>query len=46
LTKDDYIANIRKAGFRNVSVVEERPHMEGEHIGGRKIISIVVKAVK
>jgi arsenite methyltransferase len=48
LTKDDYIASIRKAGFRNVSVLEERPYMEGgeEETGGRKIVSMVVKAVK
>jgi arsenite methyltransferase len=46
LTKDNYIASIRKAGFRNVSVLEERLYMEGEQTGGRKIVSIVVKAVK
>jgi arsenite methyltransferase len=48
LTKDDYIASIRKAGFRNVSVLEERLYMEGgeEETSGRKIVSMVVKAVK
>jgi arsenite methyltransferase len=48
LTKDDYIASIRKAGFRNVSVLEERLYMEGEEevTGGRKIVSMVVKALK
>lgn len=29
LTKDDYIASIRKAGFRNASVLEERLYLEG-----------------
>ena len=52
LTKDDYIASIRKAGFQKVSVLEERPYIdEGssekeEVTGGRKIVSMVVKAVK
>lgn len=48
LTKDDYIASIRKAGFRNVSVLEERLYMEREEeeTGGRKIVSMVVKALK
>jgi arsenite methyltransferase len=48
LTKEDYIASIRKAGFQNISVLEERPYLEGieEETGGRKIFSIVVKAVK
>jgi hypothetical protein len=48
LTKDDYIASIRKAGFQNISVLEERPYMEEDapETGGRKIISMVVKAVK
>jgi arsenite methyltransferase len=48
LTKDDYVASIRKAGFRNVSVLEERPYMEEDEAekGGRKIVSMVVKAVK
>jgi arsenite methyltransferase len=48
LTKEDYIASIRKAGFQNISVLEERLYMEGieEETGGRKIVSTVVKAVK
>jgi arsenite methyltransferase len=48
LTKEDYIASIRKAGFQNISVLEERLYMEGieEETGGRKIFSMVVKAVK
>jgi SAM-dependent methyltransferase len=48
LTKDDYIESIRKAGFQNVSVLEERTYLEEDaaEAGGRKIVSIVVKAVK
>jgi ubiquinone/menaquinone biosynthesis C-methylase UbiE len=48
LTKDDYIASIRKAGFQNVSVLEERTYLEEDapESGGRKIVSVVVKAVK
>jgi arsenite methyltransferase len=48
LTKDDYIASIRKAGFQNVTVLEERLYMEGGEVetGGRKIVSMIVKAVK
>jgi arsenite methyltransferase len=48
LTKEDYIASIRKAGFRNVSVLEEHTYLEEDvaETGGRKIISVVVKAVK
>ncbi len=49
LIKDDYIASIRKAGFQIINVLEERPYMEEDdapETGGRKIISMVVKAVK
>jgi SAM-dependent methyltransferase len=44
LTKDDYIASIKKAGFENVAVLQERPYVDESD--GRKIASIVVKAVK
>lgn len=48
LTKDDYIESIRKAGFQNISVLEERTYLEEDtaETGGRKIVSMVVKAVK
>ena len=45
LTKDDYVASIKKAGFASVTVLEERPYYVDES-DGRKIASIVVKAVK
>jgi SAM-dependent methyltransferase len=44
LTKDDYLASINKAGFRNVTVREERQY--GEPVNGRKITSVIVRAVK
>jgi len=44
LTKDDYVASIKKAGFADVTVLEERPYIDESD--GRKIASIVVKAVK
>jgi arsenite methyltransferase len=46
LAKSDYLASIRKAGFKDTSVLEEREYMDGEPINGRKITSIVVRAVK
>lgn len=46
LAKIDYLASIRKAGFKDASVLEERKFMNGEPVNGRKITSLVVKAVK
>ncbi len=46
LAKDDYLASIKKAGFRDATILEERPFMSGESIGGRKITSLVLRAVK
>jgi ubiquinone/menaquinone biosynthesis C-methylase UbiE len=46
LTKIDYLASIRKAGFKDASVLEERQFMDGEPVNGRKITSLVVRAVK
>lgn len=45
LTRENYIASIRKAGFADVSVLEERAYME-DGLDGRKITSLVIKAVK
>lgn len=44
LAKGDYLASIRKAGFKDTSVPEVRQY--GEPVNGRKITSIVVRAVK
>ncbi len=47
LTKDNYIDAIRKAGFTNVEVLDEKPYIEMENNNdGRKISSLVVKATK
>lgn len=46
LAKEDYLAGIRKAGFKEISVLEERQFMSGEPVNGRKIASLVVRAVK
>jgi SAM-dependent methyltransferase len=47
LTKEHYLDSIRKAGFQNVQVLSERLYMDGgEQIDGRKITSVVIKAVK
>ena len=47
LTKENYINAIREAGFTNVEVLDEKPYTEMEgNGGGRKITSLVVKAIK
>ena len=46
VAKDDYLASIKRAGFRDTAILEERPFMSGESIAGRKITSLVVRAVK
>jgi arsenite methyltransferase len=43
LTKENYLYSIKKAGFKNVEVLEEKTYIEDT---GRKITSILVKAVK
>jgi arsenite methyltransferase len=46
LTRENYIQCIKKAGFENVDVLEERTYMEGEKVNGRKISSLVIRAIK
>ena len=47
LTKENYVDAIREAGFANVEVLDEKPYTEMEgNGGGRKITSLVVKAIK
>ena len=46
LTKEHYLESIRKAGFRYVEVLQERLYMDGDRVVGRKITSLVIKAVK
>jgi arsenite methyltransferase len=48
LTKEHYLDSIRKAGFKNIKLLNETPYMEGcgAQVDGRKISSIVIEAVK
>jgi hypothetical protein len=46
LTRENSLESIRKAGFDNVKVLEEKLYMEGDRVDGRKITSLVMKAVK
>ena len=46
LTQEHYIGSIKKAGFHDVSVLDQRVYMEGEKVNGRKITSLVIKATK
>jgi ubiquinone/menaquinone biosynthesis C-methylase UbiE len=46
LTKENYIASIKKAGFDIFEVLDEKIYAEGDHVDNRKITSLVIKAVK
>jgi ubiquinone/menaquinone biosynthesis C-methylase UbiE len=46
LTKKHYLDSIRKAGFSNIEVLEEKLYMDGDNSEGRRITSLVIKAVK
>jgi hypothetical protein len=46
LTKENYIDSIRKAGFDNLMVLQETPYIEEDIADSRKIMSVVIKAVK
>ena len=46
LTKEHYLDSIRKAGFSDVEVLEEKLYMDGDNVEGRQITSLVIKAVK
>ena len=47
LTKEHYIDSIRLAGFQNVEVLSEQLYLSGEEqVNGRKISSVVIKAIK
>jgi SAM-dependent methyltransferase len=43
LTKKNYMDAIRKAGFKNIEIVQETPYIEAD---GRKITSLVIKTTK
>ena len=47
LTKENYFNSIRKAGFTNIEVLDDKCYMEGDEVNdSRKISSLVIKAVK
>ena len=49
LTKEHYLESIKRAGFQNVEVISETLYTDscgGEQMDGRKISSIVIRAVK
>ena len=47
LTKENYLNSIRKAGFTNIEVLDDKFYIEkGDQVNGRKISSLVIKAVK
>jgi arsenite methyltransferase len=46
LTKENYIASIKKGGFDTVEVLDEKTYTEGDHVDNRKITSLMIKAVK
>jgi SAM-dependent methyltransferase len=48
LTKEHYLDSIRKAGFSDLEVLEERLYMDGvgDNIDSRKITSLIINAVK
>jgi arsenite methyltransferase len=47
LTKENYLNSIRKAGFTNVEVLDDKCYIELDQVNdSRKISSLVIKAVK
>lgn len=47
LTKENYIESIKKAGFTNIKVLDDKRYIEGDQVNnGRNISSLVIKAVK
>ncbi|HEU5488633.1 MAG TPA: arsenite methyltransferase [Candidatus Nitrosotalea sp.] len=46
LTQEHYIDSIKKAGFHDIIILDQRVYMEGKKVNGRKITSLVIKAIK
>jgi len=46
ITEEKYVESIKKAGFKDVGILDKRTYMEGEKVNGRKISSLVIKAIK
>ena len=46
LTKENYLKSIKKAGFQNIEVLNEKTYMDESNFSdGRKITSIIVRAI-
>ena len=46
LTKENYLQNIKDAGFQNIEILNENTYMDENHFNdGCKIVSIIVKAI-
>lgn len=46
LAKENYIDSIKKGGFESVEILDEKIYTEGDQVDGRRISSLVIKAVK
>jgi arsenite methyltransferase len=47
LTKTNYLDSIRKAGFKNIEILEEKPYIDDQADNERrKISSLIIKAIK
>ena len=46
LTQEHYIESIKKAGFYNINILDQRTYMEGKKANGRRITSLVIRAIK
>jgi ubiquinone/menaquinone biosynthesis C-methylase UbiE len=46
LTKENYIRCMREAGFDHIEIMQEKTYLEGEQVNGRKITSLIIKAIK
>jgi arsenite methyltransferase len=46
LTKEKYVESIRIAEFSDIEVLDEKPYLEMDVRDGRKITSLVIKAIK
>ena len=46
LTKENYVDSIRKAGFNDIEVLDEKPYFEMEPEDKRRITSLTIKAIK
>jgi ubiquinone/menaquinone biosynthesis C-methylase UbiE len=45
LTKENYINSIKEAGFQGIEILNEQPYIDGHNLDGRKITSLVIRAV-